>query len=103
MKEKKQKRKHPLEGLWHSPDWSDVEFTIKRRGKTFSISAVDTYDGEKLKVSGVKWDGKELSFTLFTPSTKHVCKHVFRNLHRGQVDCELTYSVPCKKKRTRRK
>ena len=95
---KKQKRKHPLEGVWHSPDWSAVEFTTKRRGKTFSVSAIDADDGEKLKVSDVKWNGKELSFTLFTPSTRHVCKHIFRNFRRGQAECELTWTEPWRKK-----
>jgi hypothetical protein len=66
-----------LEGTWR-PDlegWSTVQFTVRVGRSAPIVTAVDTHDGERLRVSRVSWDGRILRFRVLTPSTQWVVDH----------------------------
>jgi hypothetical protein len=66
-----------LEGTWR-PDtegWSTVQFTVRAGRSLPTVTAVDTHDGERLRVSRVSWDGRVLRFRVLTPSTKWAVDH----------------------------
>jgi hypothetical protein len=86
------KKKHILEGLWHSPEWSSVELRIKRFKTTLQIKAVDALDGERLQVKNIDWDETMISFDLFTPSTGHVCHHVVTYTGKNRAVFQITWS-----------
>jgi|SRR5579872_2634313 len=87
---------HPLVGVWEEdedPDWaSSVVYTIRVRRGRFVVDAVDTSDGEKLKISSVVWNGRKLTFDTLCPSTKHKVKHVFWMKRTGLADHQLEYA-----------
>jgi hypothetical protein len=60
-----------LVGTWGPDEESDsnLQFTVAAKGAALTVTAVDAYDGERLPVTGVAWDGKRLRFQTVTPST----------------------------------
>ena len=83
---------HPLVGTWHSPEWSDVEVTIKQLETTLQVEAVDLEDEETLQIRNTSWDENSISFDLYTPSTDHACRHVITNKGKGKATFEITWS-----------
>jgi hypothetical protein len=69
---KRKDNPYPLLGTWIDPYKEDAtaEYTVRWTRTGFSVSAVDAYDGEKIRISDVLWNGQELSFESFVPSTK---------------------------------
>lgn len=92
----KQERGHPLVGTWKQKanpyHVTAVVYTIAARQGRLVVSATDTADGEKLKISGIRWDGKELRFTSFCRSTNWKVEHEFRVRRPGLADHQLTYT-----------
>jgi hypothetical protein len=63
-----------LVGTWRDADedyGSSVQFTIRAAGAVFEVVGLDTYDGERLSISNVSWDGHVLRFDSVVPSTEH--------------------------------
>lgn len=81
-----------LLGTWE-PDndgYSTVRFTL-RAGRTRPlVSAVDTHDGERLRVSDVDWDGEALRFRIYTPSTGWSVDHEWRSIGRAKAEVRYT-------------
>lgn len=78
-------------GRWEQDDDGSeavYEITIKN-GKPV-VAGFDKRDGERLKISGVKWDGKGLSFTAFMPSTRWRTWHRLTLVRVGIMNHELT-------------
>jgi len=87
-----------LVGRWQaSKGHISVVFIIERKDKNFRIKAFDESDGEKLKVSKIKWDGKILAFETLTPSNKWRTKNRLRAVSRAKAIQELTHWEPWKK------
>ena len=93
---------HSLLGTWVDPYREDatVEYTVRRTPTGFSVSAVDTYDGEKIKITDVFWTGQELRFESFVPSTKWRLRHVFRVVSDSEIEHEYTKREVWKRKGT---
>ena len=73
-------------GVWGSDDSSAVWRV--RAGKDPSTPLVDGWDsndGERFKVSSVRWDGKSLSFSSTMPSTSFVVGHVWTPVSAKQI------------------
>jgi hypothetical protein len=73
-------RAHPLVGTWRAPDGdlgTTVRFTIRGSGDAFEVEGIDTYDGEKLSISEVRWDGRRLSFHCLVPSNGRQIDYTF--------------------------
>jgi hypothetical protein len=70
----------PLIGVWAPDDETDsnVHFTVRRRGQRLTVSAVDVFDGESLRVSKVAQQGRTLRFATTTPSTGSTMEHELR-------------------------
>jgi hypothetical protein len=75
---------HILAGVWAATD-SAVHYTITPSGAGFTVSAVNTEDGEELQVSGVQWDGRALRFTSVCVSTGWRLDHVLEVTSQGTV------------------
>jgi hypothetical protein len=81
-----------LEGTWR-PDvegWSTVQFTVRAGRSVPIVTAVDTYDGERLRVSRVSWDGRILRFRVRTPSTKWAVDHEWHASSKGMAKVRYT-------------
>lgn len=51
-----------IAGRWKFRDgFSDIEFTITADGDDLGVDVVDTSDGERPEVFGVKWQEKDMS------------------------------------------
>jgi hypothetical protein len=76
----KRKTADPLVGTWAPDDEGDsnVHFTVGRRGQRLTVSAVDVFDGERLRVSKVAQHGRTLRFVTTTPSTGQSLEHELR-------------------------
>ena len=84
-----------LYGKWRtSAGQIEVVFTFIKTAKGIRIQAIDESDGEKLRVSKVKWDGKVLNFETYTPSKKWRTRNRFKPLSRTNAVQELTYWEP---------
>lgn len=71
---------HPLVGTWKDADedhGTSLQFTIRGLGANFDVSGLDTYDGENLSVSNIRWDGRVLRFDCFVPSTDRHAEYAF--------------------------
>jgi hypothetical protein len=88
-----------LVGTWAPGDEteSNVHFTVARRGRGLAVIAVDIYDGEKLRVSGVAWDGKALRFETATPSTGAGMAHELRPVSAARAVYRFTITQSWKK------
>lgn len=78
-----------LVGAWRHED-TVVEYTISVLGDPLKVTAVDTNDGEKLRITGVKLKGSELHFTSTCPSTRYRLQHVLRPARGNQIEHEYT-------------
>lgn len=87
-------RAHPLVGTWRNPDedlGTTVHFTVRASGDAFEVEGIDTYDGEKLSISNVRWDGRRLSFECLVPSNGRHIEYAFEAISRSAVI--VRYSV----------
>ncbi len=68
---------HSLVGTWAplEPGDSNIKFTVSFLGGEVRIFAVDAFDGEPIKVSGVTQKGNKICFHTLTPSTGAVVEH----------------------------
>jgi hypothetical protein len=83
-----------LVGAWTSGDEysSDVEFTILRGGKSYTVEVRDGYDGEMADVFEIAWDGKVLSFATHWNSTGRFARYRIRLLSANRIDVTYTYT-----------
>jgi hypothetical protein len=70
-----------------------VEYSISFKGDRFIIKAKDLQDGEKLKVSDVKFDGECLEFVSYVPSTQRKGINRFRLKGKNRIESEFTFTV----------
>lgn len=87
-----------LVGNWRYEEAvAPVLFTIARKGRGFSIQAVDDSDGEALIVSKIKWDGKVLTFETLTPSNQWRTGNRLTLISKTKAIHELTFWEEWKK------
>ena len=77
---------------WDSEDFM-VEYEISGTDGKPVIKAKDINDGEKLKISNAKWDGKVLEFVSLMPSTGRKGFNRFKLDSKGQMKSEFTFKV----------
>jgi hypothetical protein len=77
-------------GTWRHDD-SVVEYSISIHGNPLTVTGIDVNDGEDLLIEDVRFDGSELSFTSFCPSTSYRLRHIFRPA-RGANQIEHEYT-----------
>ena len=88
-----------LLGTWITAEEdSDAAFTVSVKDKRYRVTGFCRSGGEAFEISGVKWDGKALSFVARMPSTNNVTKNVFRIRPDGKPDLALTTYDVWKKK-----
>src|SRR5678815_2223543 len=93
MKKKTSRRTlSQLVGRWKdgAGDSSAVFEVADKNGRP-AVSGVDESDGERFRVSSVKWDGSGLNFVTYMPSTRWRVSHRFVPLGRGLINHELKY------------
>lgn len=79
-------------GVWRGEeDEARVQFTVRRKGTSFSVEAEDWVDGERLTVSDIQWDGKSLRFVTLTPSTGRACRNTMIVVEPSVV--EISYEI----------
>jgi len=87
---------HPLIGTWqeveNSVDVSSVIYKIAAVDGRFVVTGIDEHDGAKLKISEVRWDGKELQFTSIYPLTGYRTEHLLRPRRPGLINHWVTYT-----------
>ncbi len=68
---------HSLVGTWAplEPGDSNIKFTVSFLGGEVRIAAVDAFDGEPIKVSGIVQKGNKICFQTLTPSTGATVEH----------------------------
>ena len=93
-------------GTWVSflPFDSDdylVEYSISIDGDKFVIKASDLQDGEKFKISDVQFDGTNLQFVSYMPSTQRKGIHRFRLKSKNRLEAQFTFTVVEDLKRVR--
>jgi hypothetical protein len=83
-----------LVGTWgpHEEGDSNLHFTVSRKGKALSVTAVDAYDGEQLQVIAVVLQGKRLRFETVTPSTGSRLAHELEATTAGTAVYRFTVS-----------
>jgi len=86
---------HPLVGIWEQETnpfhTTTVVYNIEVKNGRFLVSGVDEEEGTALRVSNVRWDGKQLCFTTIFPPTRHKARHVFCLLGK-KAKHQVTYS-----------
>ena len=96
----KKTKKDLLVGCWHTcQEEISVFFIIEKSAKGFQIRGIDEYQGEELKISKVKWNGKILSFETLTPSNNWRTKNRLEVISRNKAIHELTFWEQWKKVR----
>jgi len=80
-----------LVGNWHNQKGDDprVVCTISRNNNRWYISAEDTGDAEQLRVTGVKWNGRSLSFRTMMPSTGQICHRTLKPISQNKLKVVL--------------
>ncbi len=86
-------------GTWALSDEDNVEYLVTLKNDQIKISGLDTSDGEKLKITRVVFDGKELHFNSICPSTRYALTHVFRSIRGNTVEHEFTRVEMWKRKK----
>ena len=85
---------HPLVGTWqeveNSVSVTSVVYNVAVVDGKFVVSGVDEENGNKLKISAVRWDGASLRFTSVYPTTGYSAKHVIEALRPGLVNHWIT-------------
>jgi hypothetical protein len=83
-------------GIWEQEtnpfDTTTVVYNIAVKNGRFLVSGVDEEDDTALRVSNVRWDGKQLCFTTIFPPTRHKAGHVFCLLGKKQAKHQVSYS-----------
>jgi hypothetical protein len=81
-----------LVGTWAPLEAGDsnVKFTVTFHGGTVRVLAVDAYDGEVLKVTGVVQTGNVIRFSTLTPSTGATVDHELEALPGEQARYRFT-------------
>jgi hypothetical protein len=87
------------EGAWgpQNEEDSNLRVTVRGSARAPRVEVVDPFDGEKLKVSGVSWDGEVLRFRTVTPSTKFAVDHELRVGPSARAEHRYTLSEPWQK------
>ena len=76
-----------LVGTWRHED-SVVEYSISVLGDPLTVTAIDTNDGEKLRITDIRLEGSELRFTSTCPSTRYRLQHILRPARSNQIEHE---------------
>jgi len=87
--------RHVLIGTWRDSDHeigSSIRFTVAASGAGFSVRAVDTYDGEELQISDVRWNGHVLHFTCLVPSTGRLTNYEMEGRSPSEVVLRIAYT-----------
>ncbi len=92
--QKKSGKPHTLVGTWFNADEyeTDVEYIVSREGGSFTVRAVDRFDGEEGEVYDVKRDGDALSFAVHWNSTGRLVKARLLAISPNRVDYTYTYT-----------
>jgi hypothetical protein len=77
-----------------------VEYSISLRGEQFLIKAKDLQDGEKVRISDIRFDGRNLEFVSYVPSTKRKGINRFRLKDKNRIESHFTFTVVEELKRT---
>jgi hypothetical protein len=78
-------------GQWkHEGGDSSAVYEVVIKAGQPVVTGFDQRDGERFKISGVKWDGEALSFSAYMPSTKWRTWHRLTFRRAGVVNHELT-------------
>ena len=86
---------HPLVGTWRDAAvdvGTSVQFTVRPNGETFQVAGVDSGDGEVLRISNVRWDGRVLRFESTVPSTDHHVEYAFELISPSEILVRYTTS-----------
>jgi hypothetical protein len=91
---KESTRGHPLVGSWVSGTeyGSEIEFIVKSHADSFTVRAIDRYDGEVPDVFEVKWDGQVLSFATHWNSTGRFLRSRLQAVAKNEVSYTYTYT-----------
>ncbi len=88
------KSKNPLLGKWKCCDgFSDIQFTVSADDGNFTVTGIDTSDGEHAEIHGVSFslESHTLSFAAHWPRTGRFMKYKFQPaIASGRAD--VTYS-----------
>lgn len=86
-----QSRQAWLVGSWYNPQGDDprVVCTISLTNDRWSIYAEDIGDGERLRVLGVKGNGRALSFRTTMPSTGQICHRILKPISPNKLKVVL--------------
>jgi hypothetical protein len=87
---------HGLIGVWEQEPnafgTTTVVYRIAVKGRAIVISGVDESDKTALRISDIRWNGKQLRFVSLYPPTKHKALHLFRLTARGRAEHTTTYT-----------
>ena len=94
-------KKKLLIGEWVTEDMdSRVIINISIFKERFKIIAFDPVDGERFKVSAIKWSGGFLSFSMFVPSTRYRTRNCIRPLTRNRFLHAITFREVWKRRKS---
>lgn len=81
-------------GTWYNGDEyeTEVEYIVSFAKGSFSVRAVDRFDGEEGQVFDVKWDGDALSFAVHWNSTGRLVKARLLAISPNRVDFTYSYT-----------
>lgn len=90
-------KKH-FSGNWVSslPFDSDdylIEYIITPKGQSFDVRARDFRDGEEMEISEIRFDGEELSFKSYMPSTHRRGQNIMKLVSKDKIRVEFTFTV----------
>src|ERR1043166_8084975 len=96
MTSKRKAARDLLLGTWKSVDeWStNVEYTIRKKNGTYSVTAIDTYDNEKADIFEENWDKKKgvFSFAGYWNSTGRFMRCRIQLIAKDKIDFTYTYT-----------
>ena len=89
---KKNDARARFSGTWSAAEEGDANFTVQVAfaGARPRVSVEDAFDGEKMKVSKVSFDGTSLRFSTVTPSTGARLEHELRARAGGKAEYRFT-------------
>lgn len=89
-------RKTWLAGNWHNPEGDDARVicAISLSNNSWNICAEDIGDGERLRVTAVRWNGRSLSFRTTMLSTGQVCHRTLTPLSPDRLKVVLQFQEP---------
>jgi hypothetical protein len=87
-----------LVGKWQTQDEdSSAIIEVTEKGGKPRVTVVDKFDGEKFKVTDVRFEKSVLSYACYVPSTKCKTKHKLRLTSKNHIEQELTFIEPWKR------